>query len=357
MPGARLSLALIVRNEARCLARCLRNIQPIVSETVVVDTGSTDDTVRIAREHGAIVHHFTWIDDFAAARNFAIQRTAGDWILMLDADEYAGEPLAAEIGRFICGPKAIGRLRIVSAFRRQGRVLHSQSFVSRLFPRGACYAGRIHEQLVSPLPRRNLRSELWHDGYLETSKSDRNVRLLRRELEEMPESAYLLFQLGVEYSSLNQTADALRCFRRACELVRPEDPFAPNVVVDYLYAAGELGQFEEGLRVIEQFREKLDDFPDFHLARGLFYMNLVRSDPGKYLSYLEQIEGAFQRCLALGETPTYQSVQGTGSFLAHYNLGVFYHVFGQTAAAGACFEAAARMGYEPAAEMLRRPNG
>ena len=67
-----LSLALIVKNEARCLARCLHSVQGVASEIVVVDTGSTDETVRIARDCQARVVNFAWRDDFAAARNFAL---------------------------------------------------------------------------------------------------------------------------------------------------------------------------------------------------------------------------------------------------------------------------------------------
>src|ERR1039457_6090419 len=92
-----LSLALIVKNEARCLARCLRSVQSVVNDIVVVDTGSQDDTVRIARECQATVMNFAWGDDFAAARNFALAQTTGDWILVLDADEHASPALAAEI--------------------------------------------------------------------------------------------------------------------------------------------------------------------------------------------------------------------------------------------------------------------
>ena len=347
-----LSLALIVKDEARCLARCLRSVQGVVNEIVVVDTGSADDTVRIARECQARVIDFAWRDDFAAARNFALAQTTGDWILVLDADEHASPALAAEISGFIATRPAIGRLKIVSDFRRNNQTLRSQCFVSRLFPRGAHFEGRIHEQLISPLPRLDLPSELWHDGYLEPSKSARNVQLLERELERSPDSAYLRFQLALEYSSLNQTAQALPCLQRAYAGMRTDEPFAPNLVVDYLYALCELNRFEEGLRVIAQAERFCQDLPDFHLVCGLFYMQLVRSNPAQYLAYLPDIEQRFQRCLALGESARYKSVVGTGTFLACYNLGALYHVFGQAAAARQCFEQAAGFGYEPARQML-----
>jgi glycosyltransferase involved in cell wall biosynthesis len=350
----KLSLAMIVENEARCLARCLGSVREIVDEIVVVDTGSTDDTVKIATRFSAKVAHFDWIDDFAAARNFALDQAGGDWMLVLDADEHTSSALAREIRGFIHGRRQIGRLKIVSDFRRNNQTFRSQSFVSRLFPRGARFDGRIHEQLVSPLPRVTLRGELWHDGYLETRKSDRNVRLLLAELERRPRDAYLLFQLATEYTSLSRPEDALVRLQRAFALVGPDDSFAPNVAVDLLYAAMEVKDFEAGLEVIQKTGRSLDDFPDFHLASGLFYMKLIPSNPAKYLCELPKIKDSFRRALELGETEKYRSIRGSGTFLANYNLGVFCHVFGDTAGARACFEAAAAQGHEPAAAMLKQ---
>src|ERR1035437_8094177 len=103
-----LSLAMIVKNEARCLARCLRSVQAIVDEIVIVDTGSTDDTLQIARDFHARIFHFSWVDDFSAARNQALAKATGDWVLVFDADEHASEALAGEILEFIRSQPAIG---------------------------------------------------------------------------------------------------------------------------------------------------------------------------------------------------------------------------------------------------------
>ena len=350
----KLSLAMIVKNEARCLARCLRSVQTLADEIIVVDTGSTDDTVKIAQEFGAKVAHFNWINDFAAARNHALAQAAGDWILVLDADETVSPALAKEIRVFIAGQPQIGRLKIVSDFRRHGQTFKSASFVSRLFPRGATFAGRIHEQIDSPLPRVNLPGELAHDGYLETQKSDRNIKLLRAELAQSPENAYLLYQLALEHTSLNQPENAFPVLQKAFARAQPRDPFAPNVAVDFLYAAMAVKNFEAGLEIIARAGERLADFPDFYLACGLFYMNLIRSDTAKYVSLVPKIEQCYRACLALGETTQYKSVQGSGSFLANYNLGVFYHVFGNPGGARKCFESAAAQGYAPAADLLKK---
>jgi glycosyltransferase involved in cell wall biosynthesis len=353
-PRPKLSLAMIVKNEARCLARCLRSINQVADEIVIVDTGSTDDTVKIGKEFGGKISHFDWINDFSAARNFALDQTGGDWILVLDADEFASEALGKGIREFIRNQPAIGRLKIVSDFRRNGQALRSQSYVSRLFPRGAHFQGRIHEQIVSALPRINLRGELWHDGYLEIQKSDRNTKLLLAELEREPDDAYLLYQLAIEYSSLEQTKNAFECLQKAFARMKYDEPFAPNIVVDLLYAVMALKKFDAGADAIVKSEKFIEDFPDFHLARGLFYMNLIRSNASKHIKELPKIEQSFQRCLAIGETEKYKSVRGSGSFLASYNLGAFYHAFGNANGAKRCFETAASQGYEPASAMLEK---
>ncbi len=349
-----LSLAMIVKNESRCLARCLRSIRPVVDEIVIADTGSTDGTMEIAREFGAKISRFDWVNDFSAARNFALNQTVGEWLLVLDADEFASEPLAAEIREFIKKKLAIGRLKVVSDFHRHGQKLQSQSFVSRLFPRGAHFQGRIHEQIVSSLPRVNLQGELWHDGYLETQKSGRNIKLLQTELEHDPDNSHLLYQLAIEYTSLDQPENAFPILHRSFAGLNYNEPFAPNVVVDLIYAAMALKKFDAGAEAIGKTGKLFEDFPDFHLACGLFYMNLIRSNAAKHIGQLPKIEQSFRRCLTLGESDTYKSVRGSGTFLAQYNLGLFYHAFGNLNGAQQCFTAAAAHGYEPAVAMLKK---
>lgn len=82
-----ISLCMIVKNEADNLARCLTSVRGAADELIIVDTGSTDDTIAIARSFGAAVISFPWTGDFAAARNAGLEKARGTWILVLDADE------------------------------------------------------------------------------------------------------------------------------------------------------------------------------------------------------------------------------------------------------------------------------
>src|SRR5207248_6049870 len=88
---ARVSLSMIVKDEEANLPGCLLSVADLVDEIVVVDTGSSDQTREVARQHGARVHDFPWIDDFAAARNESLRHATGDWIFWLDADDRLNE--------------------------------------------------------------------------------------------------------------------------------------------------------------------------------------------------------------------------------------------------------------------------
>ncbi|UHA61583.1 glycosyltransferase family 2 protein [Metabacillus litoralis] len=84
----KISACLIVKNEANNIRNCINSFKDIVNEVIVVDTGSNDNTVQLAEECGAIVYFFEWINDFASAKNYALEKASGDWIIFLDADEF-----------------------------------------------------------------------------------------------------------------------------------------------------------------------------------------------------------------------------------------------------------------------------
>ena len=88
---ASISLCMIVKNEEEVLGRCLDSVSDLVDEIIIVDTGSVDETKRIASVYTDKVETFPWIDDFAAARNFAFQKGTGDYLFWLDADDVITE--------------------------------------------------------------------------------------------------------------------------------------------------------------------------------------------------------------------------------------------------------------------------
>ena len=103
-----LSLCMIVRDEEQRLSSCLNSVKDCVDNVVIVDTGSIDCTVEIAQTFNeqlpTQVHHFTWCNDFSAARNAALNKVTGDWVLVLDADERLVKGIAPDIRSAIAVP-------------------------------------------------------------------------------------------------------------------------------------------------------------------------------------------------------------------------------------------------------------
>ncbi len=239
----RVSVCLIAKNEERFLAQCPRSVRELAPQIVVVDTGSTDRTADIARECGAEVHSSPWNDDFSAARNAALEHAAGDWILMLDADEELKPGQAELIAREIQAPGVMAfRIPIIDIGREEG----GRSYVPRLFRNapGLFFVGRIHEQVFSSI---QVRCQQWglkhllggalllHHGYTDEimagrNKIQRNLRLLERAIEELPGEPNLLMSLGLELVRSGNLEAGLDRYREAFRLlsVRPPEAVTPE---------------------------------------------------------------------------------------------------------------------------------
>ena len=230
--GGRLTVCLIAKNEEKFLGQCLASIRELASQIVVVDTGSNDRTVEIAKRAGAEVHEFVWNDDFSAARNEALKFATGDWVLFLDADE---ELLPAHRETILQEMQTVAvmawRLPIID----QGRELEGRSYVPRLFRNapGLFYVGRVHEQVFTSIEVRRAewglenrlgKSALLHHGYtnemvVSRDKIARNLRLLERAIEEIPDEPNLLMSLGLELVRSGRLNAGLERYQEAFQLM------------------------------------------------------------------------------------------------------------------------------------------
>lgn len=326
MERATLAAVLIVRDEARCIVRCLDSLRAWVDRIVVVDTGSRDDTAELAWGCGAEVHHLPWPDDFSAARNHALELADADWNLILDADEWiesGGETL-----RSWCeGPARLGRVCIHSTFDDQGGTGEDRSWITRLIPRGVRFEGRVHEQVVSALPRERIALHLGHDGYLDSqlvTKHDRNRPLLLRELQDRPEDPYLLYQLGKDAEGRDAYAEAVDFYARAFARTASGDIWFHDLLVRRLHALGQAGRIADALDLAGAQMEAVPDSPDFFFTLGNLLLDQAMSDPAQAVGHwLPLAVQAWERCLEIGERPDLEgSVKGRGSDLARHNLDV-----------------------------------
>ena len=196
----RISQCMIVKNEEKNIERALSWGKQIMWEQIVVDTGSTDRTAEIAEAMGASVFLFPWIDDFSAAKNFAISKAKGNWIALLDADEYIRPEDARKLPGILRQLSQRGLEGLSTGWQQlddEGNIFSSGTQI-RIFRNDPeiRHRRRIHEQLES-VRGRELRIgdvvqelSIFHEGYQTKAlkgKSGRNRRLIQEELKDHPE--------------------------------------------------------------------------------------------------------------------------------------------------------------------------
>jgi glycosyltransferase involved in cell wall biosynthesis len=231
-----LSFCMIVKNEERNLPRCLDSVRGLAGELIVVDTGSTDATPRMAAGYGAEVIPFDFtIVDFAAARNLAIARASGRWILMLDADEALDGASMPAIERLVAPDENAGYF-----LERHNHSSDSETdftdHVVRLFPNrpNHRYRGRVHETIDASILAGGGRLHQTGIRIDHTFSSDREARrrrnhwyigILKEEIAADPSDDTRLDFLAAEYHQLEMFDEATGIAERIVGM-RPLDPRA-----------------------------------------------------------------------------------------------------------------------------------
>jgi hypothetical protein len=331
-------LVVIARNEEHRIARLLGSLVHRVEAVLVLDTGSDDRTAEQARRYGARVADYAWDEDFSAARNTALNLASADWHLVLDADEWL-----IDGGEFLeqlrhTSPDFVGQILLEDHGATDGtNAGTTRNWLSRLLPGHVRYQGRIHEQPVHQLPVRRTPLRVGHDGYSPqalAAKRGRNRRLLERALEEQPEDAYLMYQLGKDASVYAEHTLADRWFRTAWPRVALQAPWRTDLLVRWLATLKHLGRHAEGARLAEAETLTSAHSPDFHFTVGDLMLDWTAAAPESALQLLGQAEQAWRRCLEIGEQPDQPgAVQGRGSHLAAFNLALVLEGTGRGAEA------------------------
>lgn len=238
LPAPRLSLCMIVRNEAATLARCLESVRPLAPEIVVVDTGSTDASIRLAREFGAQVIETAWPGDFSVARNRSLAAATAPWILVLDADEWLEPAAAAGIAERARREPAEAFELIQNNADASGHRIRNA--IVRLFPRRpeVRYVHPIHEEVNLTLVRAGIPIRptdllIEHSGYVDAGRMAEKLRRNRAILEaalargaEGAEAQHLHFYLGGSWFEDRRWLDAAREFEWCREHSAPDSRLA-----------------------------------------------------------------------------------------------------------------------------------
>jgi glycosyltransferase involved in cell wall biosynthesis len=292
-----LAAVLIVRNEERHLERCLGSLSGLVDEIVVVDTGSTDASLDIARRHGARLYDLEWPNDFAAARNWALDRTRADWILYIDADEHVAEPRPGGLREMLAAPDLAGcyvGLRALRGYRpyREMRLFRNHPLIR--------FEGAMHETIWPGLERyrhafggRVGKSGLLldHVGYegAQDHKRDRDMPLLRRKLKDDPDHVYSWWHLGRILVADGKVEDARAAWQGGVEAARRRTfrYWADSLVYAELIQL----DFHDHARSDALLVEAMERYPDHAFLVWLDGQRLIRD--GKF----EQALSRFQSLL------------------------------------------------------------
>ncbi len=363
-----LSLCLIARNEERFLPGCLSSVKGVVDELIVVDTGSTDRTVELARSAGAKVISTAWADDFSAPRNLALAHAKGRWVLQLDADERlaagAGKRLRAALktATFDCGlvrlhdaaslnaPEAAvlsGEQRLCAPVRLP-RVLRRTD--------GLTYTGVVHESPVEWLVRRGLKVadlgvDLVHLGAVPElrsalRKSDRNLRLLRRQCELTPDDITPRGYLAFELMESGQPEEARQVAEQAWPLVgtQPKHRSVLRVAVVRTHFQLKEGDAAGALATVDKALAIEGELPDLFFLKGCACEAMgMREAPGSEArrAKLEEALAQHRRALALHGAPgPGQLLAGSTSWAANLRVGTELLLMSRPAEALQAFTAA-----------------
>ncbi len=212
----RLSACLIVKNEEQRLPQCLDSLKSLVDEIIVVDTGSSDRTVAIAKKYQARVFYFRWCDHFAQARNYAIAQAKGQWILVIDADEVLEQSAIATLQGVMERDDCLAANLLRSEI---GAAQSPFSLVLRLFRNhlAIAFTGIYHESIDQTVSALQAQKAHWrilnvevpvllHYGYTDSEiqvkhKYEFAKRLMHKHLQESPDDSYMLNKLGALYIS------------------------------------------------------------------------------------------------------------------------------------------------------------
>jgi glycosyltransferase involved in cell wall biosynthesis len=212
------ALAMIVRDEEADLPACLDSVRGFFDEIVIVDTGSTDHTIRLARKFGARVYRFPWCDDFSVARNYGLECVLSDYVFRMDADDRLPKGQRKRMERLLTtlgdGPPKACAFRVHS---KEESGLESTGDEWRLWPHGPGrrFRGRIHERI--PVEEFGCRLEmttvhLEHVGYASEAdiqrKLERNCRISELEIAAGPVDPFTLFDYARTLKALNRRAEA-----------------------------------------------------------------------------------------------------------------------------------------------------
>ncbi|XWK90553.1 MAG: tetratricopeptide repeat protein [Phormidium sp.] len=338
----KLSLCAIAKNEATSLPNCLKTVQNLVDEIIVLDTGSTDKTPEIAQEFGAKVYHFQWCNDFSSARNEALKYVQGDWVLVLDADEVLKPEIIPQLKQVIQQPN----LLVVNLVREEiGAKQAPYSLVSRLFRKHPeVYFSRPYHAMIDDSVSLLLQKEpqwqiaslsdvaILHYGYEPGAIASRNKfqtakTTMEGYLNQHPNDPYVCNKLGALYLEIGEKSKGIELLQRGLTA----NSIDAGVLYELHYHLGIGYESLQQLNLAQshyQTATKLDILPQLKLGAFINLGNVLKAR-----NQLEAAQEAYVNAIAID--PNFA--------VGYYNLGMLLKHKGRFADAIALYQQAIKL--------------
>lgn len=279
MNNKTLSVCIIAKNEEKNIGRCLESIKDLADEIIVVDTGSTDKTVEIAKSYGAKIGHFKWNNNFSDARNASLELATKDWIIFLDADEEMPKEEGIRLKQLInVTPLEAFHCRLVNIIQNTNI---GDAIVLRAFKNNPKYRfrGKMHEQVIFSIQEVSGEQsigltdiKIMHYGYDPDIadmdlKQRRNLELLE-SYDEKDKDGYYYYSLGNEYSRINEIDKALETYYKAYD-PNCRSSYMPYLCVNIAKTLFGCKRYSEEINEIDKFTKLYPDLRDLYFLKAL----------------------------------------------------------------------------------------
>lgn len=289
----KVSICMIVKDEEKNLDRCLKSLLPILdsglAELIIVDTGSRDSSIEIAKKYTNKVYEHPWTNDFSEMRNISISYAKGEWIWIMDADEEIENPeemielFQQDLSKY--NTIIIKMKNFQRSIREGENPKYSVSALTRGFRnvKDFRYHGSIHEQprCFPPYLASNIIFKhygyIWEDETFTNKKFERNVEILKKELKKDPNNIYYQFQLAVSWAIVDKR-EGLAQIRKTHQLIEKLN-YRERMKYNYIYGiyakiAYDNNKFAETIQICQEGLSYIKDYIDLWFYLGLAYTKM-----------------------------------------------------------------------------------
>jgi len=350
-----ISVCIIGKNEEKHIEKCLTPLTGHGFEIIYVDTGSTDHTKELAVKYADAVYDFDWCDDFSAARNFSLEKSSHNHVLVLDCDEYLTDLDANSLCTMIeAHPEGVGQILRNSYTDGPTGEGASAERIDRLFDkRRYHYIYTIHEQVAdirtdaTDYARYPIPVTVDHVGYLGSAdekrqKAERNNALLFREIARNPAEPYFYFQAAQSFNLIDDYENAYQYYKKAFALpLNPVNLWVHVMADNFITACIQTDREEEALALYTPVYDIYAKNAAFLCAMASLYLNLSPPQPMKAMM-------EFVKVLQAPVSLNGEDLSGA----ALYGMGYCNELLGNLPAAQDFYKKAAAKNYPPSVRQL-----